>query len=113
MKAVSQFYPSHVAMLIIIICCSQYLRLSSELLNSIAKLWIIYPESISVFMFGSVMSRFWKQESYDCRNNKYRSMPSCVIGTLNFLARKNLSRKFESEKVLKLKITFFCVFSHN
>lgn len=44
------------------------------------------------------MSIFWKIDTYDWRSNKYRSILSCVIGTLNFLARRKRNMKQESER---------------
>lgn len=46
-------------------------------------------------MIGKFISKLLKN-SYDWRNNKYRSIPSQVIGTLNFFARKNRSKKLAS-----------------
>lgn len=60
------------------------------------NLELTYPESIRVFIFGKFMSKLVNIESYECRSNKYRSIASCVIGTLNFFARKNRNKKLES-----------------
>lgn len=48
-------------------------------------------------MFGKFISNLVNIGSYESRSNRYRSIVSCVIGTLNFLARKKRNKKLESK----------------